>query len=171
MTDRDIIEHTQRLFEPSISPGQAFDALFKMRQERVMWADVCKAITVQGNALRTLRRPAENEDEEFECPGCGVSRTSRAYCIVPGCPEHRPNPETERIQREGEPKFKNPKLTFGKYQGKTLLEIAVINPGYLSWMAQSHNSEFWKEQARMAQIAAETMAPPNRDTSDTGFFS
>jgi hypothetical protein len=168
MTDKEIVTFLQRLFEPTVSPGQAFDALFRLRQERVMWADVHRAVVAQGKIAQAIR--LDENEEEFECPGCGVSRANRSYCINPSCPEHKPNPETERLSRPGDPKFKNPRLSFGQYKGKTLLEVAEINPSYLKWLANEHEALFWKEQAKMAQIFAEASAPHNRDTSDTGFF-
>ena len=170
MTPKDIVLHLQKLFDPTTSPGQAFDALFKMRQERVTWDDAYKAVMTHGRAVRTLQRLDESEDT-FECPGCGIARTNRAYCINPQCPEHKPNPETERIERESAPpKFKNPKLSFGQYKDKTLMEAGQINPSYLTWLKNKHESAFWREQAALAEIALAALAPPNRDTSDTGFF-
>lgn len=171
MTDAEIVEHVKRLFQPQVSPGQAFDALFKMRQERVLWSDVVRAISFNDMRAQALDEQEVSELAPFECPRCGVSRTNPDYCIVPGCPDYRPNPTTGRIKREAAPpKFQNPVFDFGKYNGRTMLEVCEINPEYVAWLARECSRPFWKEQARLAQVSADTTAPIARDTSSTGFF-
>ena len=172
MNAADIVANLKKLFGTATSPGQAFDAIVAMRNAGVTWDDAYKAVVSHGKAERVLQRLDESDESEaWECPGCGVSRTTRDYCINPHCPEHKPNPQTTRIEAERPaPKFKNPKPTFGKYQDKTLLEIAKINPGYLKWMSTEHGTEFWREQAKLAMFAVSAMAPAGRDTDATGYF-
>jgi len=181
MNDKEIATYRQQLFEPTVSPGQAFDALFKMRQERVMWEDVCRAVRSEGQLPRFTRpaRRIRNQDlellsemeGEFECPGCGVSRVNRDYCANPACPQSKPLVEGAQILNQSlDGKFKNPRLTFGQYAGKTLLDVAEINPGYLRWMEREHSAPFWRQQAGLALITLAGNSPHNKDTDDTGFF-
>jgi hypothetical protein len=142
MTDKDIVLNLKKLFGEAASPGQAFDAIVTMRQAGVTWNDAYRAITTHGRALQRLD---ENEDESSQS-------------------------ERPQSSAKTDPKFKNPVLTFGQYQGKTLLEVSVIRPSYLTWLEQNSRSEFWRQQATMAKIAAEVQAPIERDTADTGYF-
>jgi len=173
MTAKDIVFNLKKLFGDATSPGQAFDAILAMRRDGVTWEQACQAVATHGRAQQVLDEREDSGPEEFECPGCHVSRTNRAYCINPHCPEWKPNPTTARIQREKHgiaPEFKNPKLSFGQYHGKTLLEVGRINPSYLTWLEQNAQADFWKEQARMAKFALDATAPASDDTSDTGYF-
>jgi hypothetical protein len=182
MSPKDIVINLKKIFGDATSPGQAFDAIMEIRRAGVTWDDAYKAVTTHGKALQTLQRLDESDEQTlWECPGCGVGRSNAAYCINPQCSEYKPNVETERLMRERpvighnseqQPlaKFKNPVLSFGQYKGKTLTEVATINPGYLTWLEKNSTSPFWQEQARLAKIAVDVASPPARDTSDTGFF-
>ena len=174
MNPLDIVANLRKLFGDATSPGQAFDAILAMRRAGVTWDDAYKAVVSHGKAERVLQRLDESDDSEagpgfapWECPGCGVSRTNKDYCINPQCPQFKPNPQTTRINAQRDSKFK--KLGFGPYGGKTLLQVIEINPGYVKELA-STGEPFWKEQARLAMIAAAAMAPANRDTDSTDFF-
>ena len=171
MSPEAIITNLKKIFGDVASPGQAFDAIMELRRDGVTWEDACLAISATGapQPARRLRRLLAQEDEamEFECPGCGVGRTNRDYCIVPTCPEYRPNPETERIEHEVTPSsFKNPRLGFGLHKGKTLREVAEINPAYLSWMAKNLNEPFWKEQAHLALLEITDSSIDQREDAD-----
>lgn len=39
------------------------------------------------------------------------------------------------------------KLTFGKHSGKTLEQVAEIDPGYIRWMAENMSSSKWRDAA------------------------
>jgi len=187
MNERQIVEHVKALFDKTTTPGQAFDHLFALRQARVAYQEVFNAIVKAGSALD--EEHVEREAVEFECPACGVSRTNRAFCINPDCSEHKPNALTRGIEasravdvefiprHERDPKFKNPIPSFGKYcpskrfpKGLSLTEIAVQDPAYLKWMSEEHTEPFWREQAKMARVAAAATAPHWKDTESTGFF-
>jgi hypothetical protein len=139
MTDPEIVDHIRQLFDPATSPGQAFDALFRLRQARVMYQDVFNAILRSGSALD------DSEDQAVSA-----------------------SPRLTRLPKEAV--FKNPALSFGKYRDKTLLVVCDLDPGYVKWMAENHNSDFWREQAKLAIIAFAASAPLERDPDATGYF-
>jgi hypothetical protein len=185
MNPLDIVTNLKKLFGTATSPGQAFDAIVAMRNAGVTWDDAYKAVVSHGKAERVRQRLDESDESEaWECPGCHGSRTTRDYCINPRCPEFKPNPQTAKIDAEyrshhkeattgsqSDPKFKNPKLGFGPYAGKALLEVIEINPGYVKQLSETGAAVFWREQARLAIIAAAALAPASRDTDATGYFN
>lgn len=149
MTPQEIVQHVRKLFEPTTSPGQAFDALFAMRQARVMYQEVFNAIVQEGGSL--------DERDAGEHAGFQQGLPMRL-------PPQRPTAEAPP------PTFKNPVLSFGKHKGKKLLDVAACDPSWLSWLANNSSVPFWKEQARLAIFAAEAQAPVFRDTSPTGYM-
>ena len=139
MIDQEIVHRLRELFDGCETPGRAFDVLLELRKAHVQFADVA-------NALRANIRRAEldHAEDNFECPNCGISRTTREQCVNPTCPDYK-------NLSVSTPGFKNPVINFGrKHAGKTLLEVGEVDVGYLKWMADKHGVPFWKEQARLA---------------------
>ncbi len=70
---------------------------------------------------------------EFQCPGCGVSRTNKAHCEVPYCPHYMPKPFTESVH---DPLF-TPPTEPQVVEFETFARKAAMSPemAYLTIMA------------------------------------
>lgn len=47
-------------------------------------------------------------------------------------------------------------ITFGKYSGSTVNEVAIVDPGYASWAAQNMKSADWRKAFADALVAAKS---------------
>jgi len=156
MNPTDIIAHIRRLFDPTTSPGQAFDVLFALRQSRVTYQEVL-------NALNQIKgRLDETEPDEAE-PDEAMPGEEAAQSELEVMPRPTAGPRVASA-------FRNPRVDFGKYRGKTLLEIVVLNPGYVVWLSRDCVQPQMKEQARLALIESERTAPISRDVGPTNYM-
>lgn len=191
MNSKEIVARMSRWFTTEMSPGQVFDDLVSVRQQGVQWEDVVNAIRSQSVALDvdddaprtpnvvepTKPWPRARKPETYACEDCGISRTrGDDSCPNPHCDSHKPKGRARPTPRPATSKltFTNPKLSFGKYAGKTLLDIIAINPGHVKDMADGKFEtlgEFWVQQAKLAQIHAAANAPAYKDTDSTGFLT
>lgn len=48
------------------------------------------------------------------------------------------------------------KITFGKYNGSTALEVAIVDSGYASWAAHNMKSAEWRKAFADALVAAKS---------------
>lgn len=145
----------RQLFDGCETPGQAFDLLLELRKAKVQFCDVVAAIK---------SADLDHNEDAFECPNCGISRTLRDRCENPACGDYK-------VDSVNQGTFKNPVVTFGrKHTGKTLLEIGKADPGYLKWLATEYNSTFWREQAKMAIVELNRQAHISHDPDATGYF-
>lgn len=170
MTDPEILYNVKRLFEPTVSPGQAFDCLFALRRERVTFEQALRAIT----ATRTQRldesdagahvprpkvrpgSPATLGNEEA-CPDCGVARDMTHRCPNPHCASYNDKNTTTSV-------FKNPRLSWSQYSGKAVMDVVRIDYDFVHNIMTHFDSDFWVHQARLALIQheLETARPPSR---------
>lgn len=54
--------------------------------------------------------------------------------------------------------YEEPTLHFGKYNGKTVKELAVIDPEYLIWLMEQHNAGRFKVARRVREAINEILA-------------
>ncbi len=176
MNDRDILNRIRIMLARDSRAGQALDALLELRQYHIELPDVLKAVRRSSSGLDEADAPASAQSlpqtpqrpaaEALRgCPHCGCSiEPYEKECPNPACSSH------QEAAAPGDSKFKNPVLTFGKYRDKTLLEVVMGNPGYVQWLADNHSAPFWREQAALALLKADSEAPIFRDTSSTGYL-
>ena len=153
------MKYVHRLFDPSLTAGQALDALLFLRNASVDWTTLAR-FNVAGAPVPDV------SDTVFTCPQCGQASISFNYCTNPLCAQSQDRAVPGAIK----PQFKNPVLTFGKHKGKTMLEVAESDPGWLRWLSEKSTNPFWKEQACLARTAAAVSAPFYRDTDPTDYF-
>jgi hypothetical protein len=82
------------------------------------------------------------------------------------------------IEETGENEMSVKQLTFGKYSGKTALEVAMIDSGYAIWAANNLKSSMWQaefssalKQINSGAVAAEVIGKARYNEalqSDTG---
>ncbi len=157
MNSKEIVKHVRSWFGKEMSPGQVFDDLLFVRQQGVSWEDVTNAIRSESDAL-------DEADPEERV----IGRNRPAPNNRPAPPPAPPVPGEKKA-------FCNPRLSFGKYAGKTLLQVLEINPGYVKKLAageceSGEVAQFWIIQAKLAQFQAAASAPGYKDTDSTGFL-
>lgn len=68
MTQQEIRTHVKALFEPTVSPGQAFDTLFLLRQHRVGFGSVVEALSASPATLDEREDGAQPHAAHFTNP-------------------------------------------------------------------------------------------------------
>lgn len=165
MTDIDILHHLEQLFEPTVSPGQAFDHLFALRRERIPFSAVrrvaaeCRPGRLDEADETLTPRPARPRpqpgapalQEAHGCPECG--------CGVPRGAKSCPNPHCESYPPESLAAFKDPRFSWGKYKGKSLSEVVGVDLNAVQDVMTNFDNGFWKTQARLALLLHESRPP------------
>lgn len=100
-------------------------------------ADMCEAHSGEWNKSRSGKviMSEPRNDREFFIHECDIlsSRNDLDYII--------PDALVSVLPEEDIPDINSYIMSFGKYKGKTLLEIKEIDPGYIAWAKENMNRE------------------------------
>jgi len=107
-----------------------------------MIADMCEAHSGEWNKSRTGKEimPEPRNEMEFFIHECDIlSSRSDIDWIIPDDLNEMLN---ENIGAENElPDINTYQMAFGKHKGKTLVEIAACDPGYITWAKENMQKE------------------------------